>query len=269
MPNATLNYLARMDEKPVYYLVPPPPGTPWRNTRGDRRDLPIQDARALDPQPSLDTLGFQLAPLQTAAEDLYDAEEVHRVYYREVESLVKRVTGASRVFAFDHNVRSSEFAGRGERGAQNPVWFPHNDYTEDSSPQRVRDLLPAEEAEALLQHRFAVVNVWKPIRGPVQKDPLAICDARTIQPTHFVPTDLRYQDRIGEIYSLTFSEEHRWFYYPTMQVEEALLLKCFDSARDRARLTAHTAFEDDSSAPDAPDRESIEVRTLAFFAANT
>jgi hypothetical protein len=141
----------------------------------------------------------------------------------------------------------------------------HNDYTERSGPQRVRDLL-GDEAEALLRHRVAVVNVWKPIRGPVQSTPLAVCDARTIGPDDFVLTDLRYADRTGEIQSLHWNPTHRWFYYPAQEADEALLLKCYDSDRHVARFTAHSAFDDPTSPPDAPARESIEVRTLAFFA---
>ena len=174
-------------------------------------------------------------------------------------------TGATRVLAFDHNVRSTPKAEQGEDGAQMPVRFAHNDYTEGSGPQRVRDLMPADEAEELLQHRFAVINVWKPIQGPVEEAPLAVCDARTLRPRDFVATDLKYRDRTGEVYSLTFSPEHRWFYYSSMEAQEALLLKCFDSSTDRARFTAHTAFDDPTSPPDARARESIEVRTLAFF----
>ena len=130
----------------------------------------------------------------------------------------------------------------------------------------MRDLLPETQAQALLEHRFAVLNVWKPSRGPVEKNPLAVCDAQTLCPPDFVPTDLRYRARSGEVYSLHFSEAHRWYYFLNMQADEALLLKCFDSALDRACFTAHTAFEDENSPSDAPARESIDVRTLAFFA---
>jgi hypothetical protein len=227
--------------------------------------MPVRDARQLA-APSLDREGFCLAHLRTAAADLYDATRVREVYYREVERLVRGNTGADRVLAFDHNVRRASIAGRGADGVQGAVRYAHNDYTERSSPQRVRDLL-ADEADSLLRRRFAVINVWKPIRGPVQDAPLAFCDARSIQPADLVPTDLHYRDRTGEVYSLTFNPEHRWFYYPDMQSDEALLLKCFDSDPRRARFTAHTAFDDPSAPPDAAPRESIEVRTLAFFAA--
>jgi hypothetical protein len=269
MVETTLNYLAHMPERPVYYLYPPPPGSPWRNTKGDRRTVPIHDARELVPPPSLDAQGFALAHLKTAVENLYDQNAVRGGYYREVERLVADATGATRILVFDHNVRSAPLAERGEDGAQNPVRFVHNDYTEGSGPQRVRDLVDGDDVEALLGERFAVINVWKPIRGPVQEAPLAVCDARSIRPRDFVPTDLKYRDRTGEVYSLTFSPDHRWFYFSNMQADEVLLLKCFDSDPDRARFTAHTAFDDPTSPAGAPARESIEVRTLAFFAAQS
>jgi hypothetical protein len=264
MIESTISYLAAMPERPFFYLHEPPAGAPWRNTKGDRRAVTIQDARRLDPLPSLDREGFTLARHVTAVEDLYDEDAVKRVYYQEVEALVKAVTGASRVVAFDHNLRSAAKTGRGEAGVQGPVRYAHNDYTERSGPQRVRDLLGAE-AEHWLRGRVAVVNVWKPIRGPVEQAPLAVCDARTIGPEDFVPTDLRYRDRTGEVYSLRFNPTHRWFYFSRMEATEAMLLKCFDSDPGHARFTAHSAFDDPASRPDAPPRESVEVRTLASF----
>ena len=264
MVESTIHYLATMPERPFFYLYDPPAGEPRRNTKGDRHTVAIQDARRLDPPPSLDVEGFMLARHVTAVDDLYDERAVKRLYYREVEALVKEVAGASRVVAFDHNVRNTAMSERGENGAQGPVRYAHNDYTERSGPQRVRDLFGAE-AERLLRSRFAVINVWKPIRGPVQQAPLAVCDARTIDPGDFVPSDLRYRDRTGEVYSLRFSPTHAWFYFPEMQADEAMLLKCFDSDRSCARFTAHSAFDDPGSRADAPARESIEVRTLAFF----
>jgi hypothetical protein len=215
----------------------------------------------------LDQHGFQLIRRETRVKNFYDEQEVKTVYYSEVEYLVRKFTGATRVLAFDHNVRCSAPAQHGKSKVREPVKTVHNDYTLKSGPQRVRDLLPTEEAEELLQHRFAVINVWRPIRGPVQESPLAVCDARSIAQEDFVPTHLVYHDRKGEVYSVTFNPSHRWFYFPYMQTNEALLLKCYDSMEDgRARFTAHSAFADPTSPPNSPARESIEARTLAFFA---
>jgi hypothetical protein len=215
----------------------------------------------------LDQHGFQLIRHETRVKNFYDELEVKTTYYPEVEYLVRTLTGATRVLAFDHNVRCGTLAQQGKSGVREPAKTVHNDYTLKSGPQRVRDLLPTEEAEELLQCRFAVINVWRPIRGPVQESPLAVCDARSIAQEDFVPTDLVYRDRKGEVYSVAFNPSHHWFYFPSMQTTEALLLKCYDSADDgRARFTAHSAFDDPTTPPNAPARESIEARTLAFFA---
>jgi len=266
MVESTLSYLSPIAERPYYYQYDPPAGKPWRNTKGDRRAVVVHDARELDDRPSLDEAGFLLAKHTTGVEDLYDPTVIRERYYPEMEALVQRLTGAVRVRAFDHNVRSSQKAERkdAERLSLEPVRLAHNDYTERSGPQRVRDLF-GDEAQALLARRFAVINVWKPIRGPVETAPLAVCDARSIRPQDLVETDLIYADRVGEVYSLAFDAGHRWFYFPRMQADEAMLLKCYDSDRARARFTAHTAFDDPTTPADAAPRESIEVRTLAFY----
>ena len=139
-----------------------------------------------------------------------------------------------------------------------PVTSAHSDYTVKSGPQRVRDLM-GEEADELLHHRFEIVRVWRPIRGPLRDAPLAVCDATSVAFTDFVPSDLVYRDRAGETYRLRYNPAHRWFYVPEMRVDEAILIKCYDSARNRARFTTHSAFEDSTAPPDVLPRESIEL----------
>ena len=227
--------------------------------------MAIHDARPERDRLSLDAEGVVLVDAPSATRDFTDPDRVRERYYPEVEALVKRHTGASRVLAFDHNLRSRAMASARRHDAQLPVLFAHNDYTETSAPQRVRDLLP-DEADALLERRFAVINVWRATREPVEESPLTVCDATTMGPDDLVSMDLIYPDRVGEVQSLRFDPRHRWLYFPRMLPSEVMLLKCYDSATDgRARFTAHTAFEDPTTPEDAPARESIEVRTLAFF----
>jgi hypothetical protein len=263
---ALLNYLADTAEKPVTYMYKTENGTPQRTYHNVKHTMAIINGRALDERPALDREGFALVRHPTATVNFYDEAEVRAVYYPEVERLVKQATGAIRVLVFDHNVRCTPMAKEGINGAREPVRFAHNDYTLKSGPQRVRDLL-GDEAEALLKNRFAFINVWRPIRGPVEEAPLAVCDARSMRPGDFVATDLKYRDRTGEVYSVAYSPDHRWVYFPRMERDEALLLKCYDSAIDgRARWTAHTAFDDPGSPPNPAPRESIEARTIVFFA---
>jgi hypothetical protein len=263
---APVNYLEQTAEKPVTYLYEPPTGVSSRSGRTMKHWMKIQNGRLAVNELTLDRQGFAFVRHQTQVSNFYDPEEVTRVYYPEVERLLKQATGAMRVDVFDHNVRCRPMAKRGENGAREPVKFAHNDYTLKSGPQRVRDLLPGD-ADELLRHHFAEINVWRPIRGPVEESPLAVCDATSMTLQDFVATDLKYRDRTGEVYSLAFNPNHRWFYFPRMERDEVLLLKCYDSAEDgRARFTAHTGIDDPTSTPDAAPRESIEVRTLLFFA---
>ena len=263
---APVNYLDVTGEKPVNFMYKTENGAPQRTYQNIKHLMAILNGRTVDERLTLDDQGFALVRHPTAVVNFYDEAEVRAVYYPEVERLVKQATGAVRVLVFDHNVRCGPMAKEGLNGAREPVRFAHNDYTAKSGPQRVRDLL-GDEAEALLKNRVVFINVWRPIRGPVEEAPLAVCDAQSMRLADFVPTDLKYRDRTGEVYSVAFNPEHRWFYFPRMERDEALLLKCYDSSLDgRARWTAHTAFDDPTSPPNAAPRESIEARTIAFFA---
>lgn len=231
--------------------------------------VPIHDCRPKAAELSLDREGFVLLDSPSAVRDFYDADEVARVYNPECEALVKRQTGAETVLVFDHTIRVQSDDKRREKKVRETVKLAHNDYTELSGPQRVRDLLGPAEAERRLKHRYAFYNLWRPIVGPVLSVPLAMCDARTVAPGDWVVCDLVYADRIGEIYNLAHNPAQRWCYIPRMTADEVLLFKCFDSARDgRARFTPHSAFDDPTTPAGAPPRESIETRVVAFFPAD-
>lgn len=240
------------------------------NTRtGEFQAVPVAvaDARSLPEPPTLDREGFGFALHDTRVVDFYDSAAVMRVYYAEIVELLKRVTGASEVHVFDHTLRVEDEARRKAHGTRLPVSVVHNDYTERSGPQRVRDVLAPDVADRLLAGRFAMVNVWRSFGASAERFPLAAADGRTVAPDHYVCTDLVYPDRTGEIYYITHSIGQRWFWFPRMQRHETMLLKCFDSARDgRTRYTAHTGFANPHAPPDTPPRESIEVRTLLSFA---
>jgi hypothetical protein len=267
--NARLNYLAEATPKPVNYAYDPPAGVPRRSGKYVEQRVAIRNGREILGELSLDTNGFVLTPHETAVKDFYDPEEVKSIYYPEVERLLKRVTGADRVLIFDHVVRNPRLAELGEKGARAPAKIVHNDYSLKSAPRRVHDHLP-EEADRLLGNRFAEINVWRAIRAPIESSPLALCDARTLSPEDIVPSDLVYHERVGETYGFIYNPKQRWYYFPRLKPNEAILLKCYDSKDDgRARFTAHTSFDDPSSPPNAAPRESIEVRALVFWAPET
>jgi hypothetical protein len=263
---ALLNYSVDTGAKPASYGgISSAEADKKRTGKYQEHKMPIYDGRAVADQLSLEREGFIFVRHETKVKDFYDGTEVRSIYYPEIEKLVKETSGAKRVLVFDHTLRSADSATREAKQISGPVRNAHNDYTEWSGPQRVRDLLP-DEAEELLKGRFAVIQVWRPIRNPVQREPLAIADARTIGTSELFPSSRIYPDRVGEVYHCAFNPKHRWYYFPNMQRNEAVVFKTFDSCRDgRARWTAHTAFDDPNSPADAPPRESVEMRTLAFF----
>ena len=260
---AELRYVVDTGVKPKTYIAPQDSGNPSRRDDVvDVREMRIHDGWPLAGWSSLDREGFELHRQPSDVGDFYDDGEVERIHYPEIEGLIRRATGASRVSVFDHTRRS---AGDKRIGVRDPVRAVHNDYTPKSGPQRVRDLFP-DEAGDLLNRRFAIINAWHSIRDRVESFPLAVCDARSIEPEDLIATDLVYADRVGEVFNLAHNPDHRWFYFPWIEQDRTILLKCFDSAGDgRARFTAHTAFEDPESPAGASPRESIELRALAFF----
>lgn len=274
-------------------------------------ELSVSNARALraEARPTCDANGFELldAPIEDERIDFFDHEQIVRRYYGQCTALVMQHTGG-RAYAFDHNIRSatgqrSQKRITGGQPVQKPIHLVHGDYTLTSAPARLRDLtrppsgndtflsvLPsggslidaADAKRALSGGRFAMINVWRSIAdAPVAVHPLALCDGRSVEPSDLVVFEIHYQDRIGENYFARHSPAHRWYYYPKMTREEALLIKQWDSAGTLARsegassdgsavdapctFSFHSAFDDPASPPDAPDRWSIEVRCMVLY----
>jgi hypothetical protein len=225
----------------------------------------VQNGRLVADRLSLDQQGFVLVEHKTKVTDFFDPAQLEAVYYPEVEQLIKRESGASRVVIFDHTLRSGDETEREAKLIREPVLSAHNDYTEWSGPNRVREILP-DEANALLAGRFAIIQVWRAINQPIQANPLAVADAKSVETDDLVVAERRYPHRVGQTYRLKYNPKHRWFYFPEMRRDEALVFKVYDSEKDgRARFTPHTSFQDPTSPPNAPPRQSIEVRALAFF----
>jgi len=263
---AQINYVVDGGERLVTYIPRHGAETARRDGRFEQRRVSIRNGRPHAGGFAIEREGFVFVDHRSAMRDFYDDAEVKSVYYPETAAIVKQATGAAHVVVFDHTIRADTEATRVAKSVREPVRMAHNDYTDRSAPQRIRDFLPAEEAEARLSGRFAVVQTWRPIGAPVRRLPLAICDARSIARGDLKETELRYKDRVGEVLQLAFNPEHRWYYFPEMTRDEALVFKCYDSLTDgRARFTAHSAFDDPNTPPTAPERESIEMRTFAFY----
>ena len=229
------------------------------------KTMPLLNGRVLGEELSLDEQGFVFVEHKTQVKDFFDEDQLKTIYYPEIEQLIGRQSGASRVVIFDHALRSGDESEREEKLIRTPVLQAHNDYTEWSGPNRLREILP-DEAE-LLKQRFAIIQVWRAINRPIQTNPLALADARSIAFDDLMVAERRYPHRVGQTYRLKYNPKHRWIYFPEMRRDEAIVFKVYDSDKNRARFTAHTSFRDPATPPNAPPRQSIEMRAFAFFSA--
>jgi hypothetical protein len=261
----TVNYI--INDGAEVFTYSGGPGSTEVKTGGtpDPHKIVMHNGRPHTAEFKLDVDGFRFVRHDTKVKNFLDDAEVRSVYYPEIEALIKAESGAKRVVVFDHTLRTADDAFREQHKIREVVRRAHNDYTEWSGPQRLRDILP-DEADNLIKRRFAIIQVWRPIRYPVETHPLAIADARSVAFEDFVISERRYPNRIGQTYAVAYNPAHKWFWFPRQARDEALVFKVYDSAKDgRARWTAHTAFDDPTTPANARPRESIEIRTLAFF----
>lgn len=264
-----LSFIAPQDEKPVFHSSALTGSVPKIFFENEEHVVPIGDMREIADELSVDREGFELLRHSTRVSDLYDDDAVENEYNPEIEALLKERFNADQVVVFDVTRRSDGGDGAANPdGLRGPARRVHADYTEKSGPQRVRDILGEAEAQRLFDSGAHIiqVNVWRPIKGPVQRAPLAVVDSTSLLPGDLVATDQVFPDRVGEIYHLAFSPDQRWYFAPEMTPDEVLLLKGWDSIEDgRTRFNAHGAFELTETAKDAPARESIELRTLVII----
>jgi len=258
--DSTLTFYAPPSDgaAPFNYVEQPPEGQPQRNYGEYTHEVTINDVRGRESDFDINSNGFGVIQgVSSKEKEFNDDEHIKRVYYPEVEKLLlDNVSGAQRIFIFDHTVRRSD-----PNAKRAPVNRAHIDQTTKSATARVH-LHMKEEAGDLLKGRFRLINVWRPLNGPVVASPLAYADSRSVPDDDIVGVEHRYPDRTGETAGVKYTEKGKWYYWSGMKNDERILLQCFDS-KDGAR-TPHSAFVDPRTQPNWPGRESIEVRALVF-----
>lgn len=262
---APIGYLVDTGELPVFYQSNV--AGERTNFEGEREFRPVtmRNARLLPNTFELDREGFAFVAHKTAVSDFYDDAELKSVYDAEAEALVRKHTGASRALVFDHTRRSSSQNVREAHNARDPANAAHTDYTDWSARNRVTAVM-GDEAEALLEKRFAIVNVWRSTAGTIAEWPLGLCTWDSVDDAHLHTVERRAYNRVGQTRHASFDPNNAWYYFPQMTPDEAILIKNYDTSTDgRARYALHTSFDDPTAASDAPPRESLETRVLAFF----
>jgi hypothetical protein len=160
-----------------------------------------------------------------------------------------------------------------------PARFVHIDQSYDGALEVLSDNLPLDLATDLSKTHWGIMNVWRPIHSPVLKDPLAMCDARSVPESDLAVMRALLPSKGSSTYesvsagggfetwTVKANPDHRWYFASGLAPEEVLLIKIFDSKKDgRARRVPHSAFVNPSTEHgEYPPRESIEVRCLVFW----
>lgn len=196
-------------------------------------------------------------------------DAVKQSYYSEVKTLVKKETGATDVFVFDHTVR-----GGIKDSNRHPAYHVHNDYTFKTGESRALSVLGKKAIARFAGKRMIQINVWRSIAGIVEKNPLALMDAITLDMKDLVSAKISFNDmktsehHKGEIFALKKNANQKWYFYPAMDSTEAILIKGFDTDRSQSRFAMHTAFPLFAQGEHNKPKQSIETRTYAFFMFN-
>lgn len=266
---ALINYLEDETPDSIWYAA-----ESWRSHMPLRMEtMDIEDARPIRDQFSLDRQGIFLADAPCAVKDFNDREAAAKVYLPELEELVKSVTGARKVvvgrgWVHRHSDRSERF---GEEGTTYPGRYAHVDYSDESGPMTARQMLGDDpEADELMKGRFAIFNLWRALSPPPQDCPLCMADATTVAPEDLVISHVVLSQGQGaelkvQTNMAAYNPRHRWVYFSGMRREELLIFRGYDSDPARFMRVPHTAFDDPSAGPDAPPRESVDIRCVAFF----
>jgi hypothetical protein len=272
---AALNYLANLDEIPVFAQSEKIGESIRVNDNRAPCDVPIRNARLQPGAFSLDVQGFVLVEQDTKVSDFNNDDQLDRIYTPEIETLIAQAAGGTSAVVFDHTRRSTEQAHREKYASRDPVPAPHSDYTDASAFQRMRDKFGDAEAEDRLSRRFAIVNAWRSMAGTLEQWPLTVCDARTIDDSRLTQTrreapvrpDPSFEyNRPSETRHAVFDPAHTWYWFPRMTADEVLLFKNYDTRTDgTARYALHSAFEDPDTPANAAPRETIETRAFVFY----
>lgn len=267
---ATLNFYKPPpdDSPPFNYVETPPEGEPQRNFDDTPQEVLIQDVRGREVEFTLDRDAFEIIQdvPPSKESDFVDDESIKEKYYPELEQLLlKHIPGSNRIFFFDHTIRRAD-----PNAHRAPVTRVHIDQTAKSAAKRVRRYFP-DEADQLLQGRYRIVNVWRPLnKNPVESFPLAFASSSTLEDKDVVPIEHRYPEGyLGETAAIKTNPAQKWHYLSGMTGDERLLLECFDSeslkpGSEIGGRVPHSAFIDPRTREDAEGRESIEVRALVF-----
>ncbi|KAH7380833.1 hypothetical protein BKA64DRAFT_697825 [Cadophora sp. MPI-SDFR-AT-0126] len=271
---ASLYFLARDElfktEKPYSLRYPPDGNFPQSNIRRDKFSVTINDIRKGE-SPTLDRNGFQVMHMQSAMcyDDFADEEMIKNVYLPELQNALLKELNGRHVHVMDFAVRRrhSQFpisTGK-EFETLQPAALAHVDFTVREG-ERLIEVMYGEQAIELLRGHWQIINIWRPLRGPLNDWPLALCDAQSVDYRNDIMAgDLVYENFATENLQVMHNVDQKWFYLPDQTTTEVLIFKSADSEHSDAPASPHAAFYNPKVTPDELPRESIDCRAFVFY----
>ena len=266
--NGSVNYIGAMAARPRYYAQDHSRDNLVLNPQA----MPIEDLRGAADQPTLAREGFALVPHKSEVEDFHNAETVKRLYVPEIEALVRKLSGASRVVVTGAGVLrfGERSADCGQYFNSNPARFIHVDISDSTARAFAARARQPDTSGAGPGRRFAHYNIWRVISEPPQDVPLAVCDARSVSPGDLISADAVFDAKGAPEWSfeglvVRHNPAHRWCYFSNMTRDEALIFKTNDSDPGAPHCVPHSAFDDPGCPESVPPRASIEIRAVAFW----
>lgn len=264
----TLNYVDRSVPEPTIYYTDPPAGVPMSNVRHDPHEVEIVDCREAGRTFEIDRDGFAFVKLPATFTSFADDEMVRKFHYSEMVETAEQLLGRKVTAVLDHAMRLPAAGDRQRKSGtlRHPFHSTHCDYTPRSADQQVRRAM-GEEAERWIDRPYAFINFWRPIRGPLRDDPLAVCAPDSVDQADLIRIRHIYDyDADSEVFGVAHNPAHRWYYMSDMQPDDAICFKLYDSSDARQRYVPHSAFTlPDPASPVLP-RESFEIRLMVSYA---
>ncbi|PMB65588.1 hypothetical protein BM221_008949 [Beauveria bassiana] len=279
MVQATLNFYLEPEKGGHAYFSVGTAGSYRR--KFDQKSVEITDINGLEQDYTLETHGFQFCKQILSEKTFQDEVIIRSTVYGETESLIKNITGATRVHIFEHSIRRASREAIQKKVDTDPNFNDDNTPVTDVGPARVvhtdfsdegaldilHNNMPSDLAAELAQKRWSIINVWRPIK-PITKDPITVCDSFSVEDDDLIPIPMAIPGkRPWSVNYLRYRPEQAWYYRSAMTPEDVLLFKNFDSTSKRetvAKRVPHTSFDDARTRDDA-NRESIEMRCLVFW----
>ncbi len=258
---STLNYIASGTKALRSQIIPDQTSEPLPYQAVAQN---IYDARPELDRYSLDQEGLCFTSFEPDFTSYDDQQAIKTSYYKQAEQHVQHHTGAVKTLAFEHAVRR-RLPGQESRSGyslRRPLDYIHVDYTPRTAPALLKDVTGETQPDL----RFEILNLWRPIQGPLVDMPLALCTANSVAEQDLCSWQRILPQKDSEMFLLHPNAQHRWVYLSQMRTHEAMLFRGYDSRNHPGRVVPHSAFSDPTTPAHCLARASIEVRLFAFFA---